>query len=339
MFRLFFKVLFVPNPVFFVRRLLKPLFTVVLFLSLISCDKNEVQNAPFVVGIINTNMGVKPIVESFKARLLELNLVDDRQIEFIEPVSVKPHEVDLVLATMKSEGVDLVFTSGTGDTLKAQKVFDTTSTSVIFAPVFDPVRSGVVKDLLHGNSSTTGVRVGGSNPKALEFALMADPNLKKILIPYSGLSVVENFSLIDVQLAADKLGVELLLVKVKSSAELEEAMRYLNQDIDAIWLLHSMFLAPRFSFYVKAAIENNVLLISGTGLGKRGVMVSYSHDYVRTGHQVARLAHQISRGVSARNLPIETADFFLSVNLDSAQKAGFKISDELLRQADNIYID
>jgi putative ABC transport system substrate-binding protein len=54
------------------------------------------------------------------------------------------------------------------------------------------------------------------------------------------------------------------------------------------------------------------------------------------GKQAAGLADQILKGTKPGDLPVETAEYFLIINLQTAQAIGLDVSDEILRQADTV---
>ncbi len=54
------------------------------------------------------------------------------------------------------------------------------------------------------------------------------------------------------------------------------------------------------------------------------------------GRQGARMADRILKGAKPAVLPVETAEYFLTINLKKAQEMGLDISDDILRQADTI---
>jgi putative ABC transport system substrate-binding protein len=68
-----------------------------------------------------------------------------------------------------------------------------------------------------------------------------------------------------------------------------------------------------------------------------GPLYSYANKLVPTGAQAARIADQILKGIKPTDLPVETAEFFLAINLKTAQAIGLNISDNILSQADTIY--
>jgi putative ABC transport system substrate-binding protein len=69
---------------------------------------------------------------------------------------------------------------------------------------------------------------------------------------------------------------------------------------------------------------------------EQGAVVTYTTDFFVIGKQAARLADQTLRGTKPANLPVETAETFLNINLKAAQAIGLDIPDSILRQADTI---
>ena len=66
------------------------------------------------------------------------------------------------------------------------------------------------------------------------------------------------------------------------------------------------------------------------------MLTSYGIDITATGKQAARLADQIFQGVKPAELPVETAEFYLAINLKAAEAIGLDIPDKILLQADII---
>ena len=54
------------------------------------------------------------------------------------------------------------------------------------------------------------------------------------------------------------------------------------------------------------------------------------------GNQASRLADKILKGTVPGDLPVETADFFLGINLRAAQAIGVDIPEDVLQQAHEI---
>jgi ABC-type uncharacterized transport system substrate-binding protein len=69
---------------------------------------------------------------------------------------------------------------------------------------------------------------------------------------------------------------------------------------------------------------------------KAGAVVTYAGSFPAMGQQAARLADQILTGTRPGDLPVETAEYFLHINLQTATAIGLDIPDEILRQADTV---
>jgi putative ABC transport system substrate-binding protein len=67
-----------------------------------------------------------------------------------------------------------------------------------------------------------------------------------------------------------------------------------------------------------------------------GVLIAFSMDFNAAGEQSATMANRIINGTKPADLPVETTEFFLAVNLETAASIGIDISDDVLSQADTI---
>ena len=67
-----------------------------------------------------------------------------------------------------------------------------------------------------------------------------------------------------------------------------------------------------------------------------GAFMSYGLDMKALGGQGARLAAQVFGGVPAGDLPVETAEFRLVINMETAGRLGIQVPDHILRQSELI---
>jgi putative ABC transport system substrate-binding protein len=222
--------------------------------------------------------------------------------------------------------VDLILSITTPATKKSKLITAGTGIPVVFAPVFDPVGSGIVSSL---------VKPGGNSGKALDWLLKIVPDIKYISVPFNSNNIATVQSLQELQQAADKAGVTLAIHEVNNKEELA-LLCYLPPETDALWLLNSHFLVEHTKLFVAAAIKQKLPLGSSTSQFDDGVMVTYGQNAFRTGELAAGLADQIFQGQPPASLPVENTDFFLGVNLKTAQSIGIDISDDILHVADMI---
>jgi putative tryptophan/tyrosine transport system substrate-binding protein len=66
------------------------------------------------------------------------------------------------------------------------------------------------------------------------------------------------------------------------------------------------------------------------------MLLSYSYQGTAVGKQAARMADQILKGIKPSDLPIETSEFFLSINLQTAKAIDLIVADDILRHAETI---
>jgi putative ABC transport system substrate-binding protein len=138
-------------------------------------------------------------------------------------------------------------------------------------------------------------------------------------------------SLPDIQAALD---VELVQNDVKSVNEAIAVIHSVPTD-EAMFFLSTASLTT--DSLIEPAIKRGIAVASAnTRQLYSGVLVTYAASFPAMGGQAARMADHILKGVKPANLPVETAEFFLGINLKTANSIGLEIPDTLLTQAHTI---
>lgn len=288
----------------------------------------------FVVGIVCQSATMEPAVAGFKEALTSLIGHDqDVSVTYIHNgyVSDVAAEVAHLLST---GGVDLLLSVGTPATQAAQKATLGTDVPVVFTAVSDPLASGIVTDLIYPGGNTTGVKAGGSSGKVLEWLLKIAPGTKRLYVPHWPADSASVQGMAELTPAAAALGIELVVREVATTEELLTALAEIPSDVDSLFLNSSGSLNAQIDAYAQAALARKIPLVTMSPLVNRGALLTYGHDYRRDGEQAARLVHLILHGAAPGEIPIETADFFLGINLQIAAAIGLVISDDVLDQAD-----
>ena len=230
--------------------------------------------------------------------------------------------------------VDLIFSMSTPATLAVKKATGQTPIPVVFGPVNDPVQTGIVKEFRKHGSNMTGVAFGHQEVKRLEWLTRIVPQVKRIYIPFDPNDKSPLISISRLKDANTSLGLEMVFQEVVTEADLEAAMASLPSDIDAVFLPTDSFLAEKTPEFAQAAIARKLPLSCPHRPGVQGgALYSYGFDMEAIGRQSARLASQILRGIPPEDLPVEMAEFRLSINVRTANLIGLKLSDDILRQA------
>jgi putative ABC transport system substrate-binding protein len=72
------------------------------------------------------------------------------------------------------------------------------------------------------------------------------------------------------------------------------------------------------------------------GQADMGCLFAYSDANFETGQMAARLVDKILKGAAPADLPVETAEAYLTVNMQTAAAIGLDMPGEILRMAGNI---
>jgi putative ABC transport system substrate-binding protein len=191
-----------------------------------------------------------------------------------------------------------------------------------------------VSNLARPEANATGVQWGVSEPRRLEWLLTLAPDVQKIYLPYNPDDNAAVIILEDIQDTAAQLDVELILREARDEEAIAAAINNIPEEADALFLLPDSLLVSRMAEFAEAAIARKLPITApGDSTVAAGGLMSYGMAFYATGEQAARMAHQILQGVAVSDLPIETADFFLDINLKTANAIDLQISDNILRQA------
>lgn len=110
----------------------------------------------------------------------------------------------------------------------------------------------------------------------------------------------------------------------------------LPENIDALFLARSIFIASNARRIVDEAIRRKLPVGSSTSMFKKGATITYGVESFHTGRQAGRLASLILQGNKLGMVPTEMSDYFLGVNLKTAQASGIEVPNEILIRADYI---
>jgi len=300
---------------------------------LTACGKPQPKT--FTIGIVNFSPTLDAVVDGFKAGMTERGYVEGENVTYVyEGVVANIDALDPAIQKLMAEDLDLMFSLTTPATQKVKQAFAGTDIPIVFAPVTDPVTSGVVDNLTNPGGNITGIRTGGSIPKGLAWLLAIAPGTTRLFVPHNpddGSSVQGLAELTEPAVALD---LELVMAEARTADELAAAMDVIPEDVDAIFMLPSGVFSRQVATFVDTTVEHKLPAVSVGPHCEAGMLICYGHYYPPMGKQASRLADQILQGAAPGNLPVENAEFFLGINLQTAQAIGLDIPDDILQQAD-----
>jgi putative ABC transport system substrate-binding protein len=305
-------------------------------LLLTACGGVQTQDKIFTIGVACEFYHLDEILDSFKAEMIQLGYVEGKDVTYIYhgELGTELQKSEAAIKSLMDQEIDLLLTLGTPPAKAAKKVVEGTNLPVVFVPIVNPVEERLVASIAHPGGNLTGIQNVNIAPKALEWLLKTAPDTKQVYTPYYATDQIALTSIEPLPDAATQLGVTLTLDEVSSGDEVMAAIKALPED-SAIFFPPSPGLYSNLSDMRKLAIELGIP--TGTrDPGATDVVVTYTTDAVALGKQTAVLADKILKGAKPADLPVETSEFFLTINLKTAEAIGLDISDDILRQADTV---
>ncbi len=319
------------------RKNLSILYLAILVLiALTGCRSAVEEKKSHTVGIVNINPTMTVMVEGFKAGMTEKGYIEGQNITYLYGDQLlKKQQLAETLDELVSSKPDLVYVLSTPAARQTASALKDKGISIVFAGVYDPVRTGLLNNPKKPDTNITGIKVGGGTAKALEWLLRISPGAGKIYVPLNSKDKAAMQSLANLKKGAQNLQVELLVKESRTPEELKKVLTAIPDKADALFILNGVLNSSHIDAYVETAIRHQLPLAGGIGF-ENGIPIFFGQDRFHTGKQASRLAHEILHGTPVTMLPVENAELFLRINLKNGQASGLNISNEILHIADEI---
>jgi putative ABC transport system substrate-binding protein len=307
---------------------------VLLGMALAACDREK--GSTYTVGVMNTLPMLDQTLTGFKKGMTELGYIEGETIRYLYGgPTTEMSELSRAARSLLAAKVDLILSISTSATRAAKQATAGTGLPVVFAVVTDPLGAGIVENMRRPGGNITGVASGIAEPRRLEWLVRIAPDIRQIYVPFHPKGKAPLLALKMVQNAAAKLGVKLITREAHDSETLIDAVLNIPAQADAVFLLPAGFGGAGLSDMLTTAGKRNLPLSAPSirSVKEHDILTSFGIDQHLCGKQAARLADQIFRGAGPADLPVETAEFYLAVNLKTAETIGLSIPDEILRQA------
>lgn len=292
----------------------------------------------FVIATVIYGKNNAATLEGFREGMKERGYTEGENVSYLfDNINHDLEKLDADIARMVSYKPNLIIASTTPVAMAVVKATDLNRIPVVFGPVNDPVSVGIVKEQRHPGENVTGVMLTDSTAKELEWAVKIAPRIKRILLPYNPNDKSSVISMQKVRDAVKKFNLTLDARETRNHEEIDTLLANFPVGVDAIFLPRDGMTMSRVEDFAKLANSKKIVL-TGTRveMAERGALFGFGFNGFMIGKQMARLADQILRGRKPGDLPVETAENFLSINLKTANTLGITISEQILRQAHTI---
>jgi putative ABC transport system substrate-binding protein len=217
----------------------------------------------------------------------------------------------------------------------------TTTLPIVFATAGDPVALGLVASLNRPRANVTGIANLGAElrPKRLQLLRELVPNAALFAVLVDPASTVTPSTIPDLQTAAHTLGLQLLVVNVRTASDLETAFaNFSQQRVGAVLITNSTFFARRVELLATLAARHALPAISPRGeYALAGGLMGYGSSFGNYFHQVGVYTGRILKGDKPADLPVQqVTKIELAINLKTAKALGLTIPETLLATADEV---
>lgn len=279
--------------------------------------------------------GSERVLAALRHELAGRGWREDESIRFVTaPPQADPDRLRAQARELITPRTALVVALSTPAAVAAREVAAERGVPILMAPASDPVAVGLVSGTIHPGQALTGVAFATQEARRLEMLKLLAPGVRRVWFPHDSSDPSPIAALARLRDAADKLDLTLVPADIRSAAQLHAALDSLPRDIDAIFIPPDARIASTARAIAIAAAARGIPMTvphrEGVALG---ALFSYGFDLDALGRQAARLADQILSGIPAADLPIETAEMDMTINLAVADRLGLHVPDDVLRHA------
>jgi putative tryptophan/tyrosine transport system substrate-binding protein len=217
----------------------------------------------------------------------------------------------------------------------------TTTIPIVFFLGSDPVRDGLVGSLNRPSGNITGITWFANllTSKRLELFHELIPSASGIAVLINPNNANASLELTQAEMAAQKLGLRLSVVRARTEGEIDEAFVSLAQQrATALFLIGDAYFGSRGQQIVSLASRHAIATCFAQHEDtRRGGLMSYSADRQDAARQFGNYVARILKGEKAANLPVmQPTKFEFLINLKTARELGLEVPPNLLLRADEI---
>jgi len=315
--------------------------------------------ALMIVGGVSSLVGAQPLVIGI-TQIVEhpaLDAARDGFIAALEEAGFKEGE-DVVYDLQNAQGdftnaisiaqkfkddkVDLIVAIATPTAQAALQV--NREIPIIINAVTDPVAANLVQSWESSGNNVTGISDAAPNKQQVELIPRFLPEAKNVGTIYNAGEVN---SVVQIEVAREtckELGLNLIEVTVSNSSEVLMAAQSLAGRVEAIYIVTDNTVVSALESVIKVCNQEKIVLIlADPSTVDKGALASYGIDYFSLGKKSGEIAVKIINGAKPSDIPIQTItdpkDLQFVVNLDAAKTIGLTVSEEIIKEADQIIKD
>jgi ABC-type uncharacterized transport system substrate-binding protein len=281
-----------------------------------------------------------PWAAAFRQELARLGYVESQTIALEERwADGRFDRLASLAAELVRLNVDILVTTTTPAARAAQQA--TRTIPIVMTLVSDPVESGVVANLARPGGNVTGLSLMHPelSRKRLELLKELIPKVSRVAVLSNPSNPITRPLLRETEAAARGLGVQLQVVEVRNSTELDSAFSAMTRErAGALVVIPDfVFMDQRMRIVDLAAKNRLPAMYAWREPVDAGGLMAYGASIPDLLGRAAVYVDKISKGAKPADLPIEQpAKLELVINLKTAKALGLTIPPSLLARADQV---
>ena len=293
-----------------------------------------------VVGVLNLSLGPRSLmVDTIRKGMRELGYVEGQTITFdVRLAGGKSEAFPSLAADLVRQKVDVLVAIGPAALKAARDATDMTPIVVVDLET-DPVASGYARSVSRPGGNVTGLFLDqpGLTGKWLELIGEAAPRTRRVAVLVD--RTTGPWQLVAIKAAAEKLKIDLQVLEVGSSGELDDALGagVKGGSRALVQLSSPLFDSPLAKQIADFSVKNRLPGISMfRRFAEAGGLMSYGpqRDYYE---RVVVYIDKVLKGAKSADLPIEQpAKFDFVINVKTAKMIGLALPPSLVARADQV---
>jgi putative ABC transport system substrate-binding protein len=283
--------------------------------------------------------GYGKLADAFATRMGELGWVEGSNIaisyRWAEGNAERLADIAAEFVRLK---VDVIVTNGNVAIAAAKRA--TSQIPIVFAGAGDPVGGGLVASLARPGGNVTGMSLQEIDTagKRLEMLREVIPNLRRLAIVANSSNSSSALEMREVQKAADRFGLEAILLDIQRAEEITPELAGLKGRADALYVCGDPLMRDRrVEISTFAANAKLPTMFNQRSNVEAGGLMSYGPSFADLYRRAAEIVDKILRGEKPADIPVEQpTKFELVVNLTTARALGLIVPQTLLATADEV---
>jgi putative ABC transport system substrate-binding protein len=311
------------------------LFLLVALCSAFIVSCNDKPQKKYKIAIMNYSKVAEVAIDGLKEGLAGYGYVKGKNIEYIYSGVIRDKDkLKEEAKRLVAMNPDILYTMSTPATFAAKEAVKGTNVPIVFGPVSTPIEAGIIPDFLKSKGNITGVTFGPQEYRRMEILIKMNPNVKAIIVPYNSNDKSPIISMQKAKKNAKLLGLEIVPIPGVSDDDILTKLNNYNAPYDAIYMPTDSMQVNITDEIAKIAIANNAILTCPHKEGVDvGALFSYGFSIRPLGIQSSRLVHMVLSGTKAETIPVELADFSMTINLKTAKELNLDIPSYLIKGA------